>query len=91
MFLGRELLRGGLLGKLGFLDKGAMRKPQPTRRSRTLGVGVQDVERAGGNMSGGQRQGVAVARAVHVGQQGRVHGRADRRARRRADRATCSS
>src|SRR5919197_1326192 len=26
MFLGRELLRPGLLGKLGFLDKGTMRR-----------------------------------------------------------------
>jgi simple sugar transport system ATP-binding protein len=63
LFLGRELLRGGLLGRLGFLDDGAMRD-----RTRSafgdLGVGVQDVTAPVATFSGGQRQGVAVARAV---------------------------
>jgi simple sugar transport system ATP-binding protein len=63
LFLGREEVRPGLLGKLGFLDNGAMRKR--TREAfSTLGVGVQDVEAPVANFSGGQRQGVAVARAV---------------------------
>jgi simple sugar transport system ATP-binding protein len=63
LFLGREVVRSGLLGKLGFLDNGAMRKR--TREAfGTLGVGVQDVEAAVATFSGGQRQGVAVARAV---------------------------
>src|ERR671924_456580 len=63
LFLGREMTRSGLLGKLGFLDKSAMR-----RRTREafgqLGVGVQDPTAAVATLSGGQRQGVAVARAV---------------------------
>jgi simple sugar transport system ATP-binding protein len=63
LFLGREILRGGLLGRLGFLDAKAMR----TRTAAAfgeLGVGVQDVAAPVATFSGGQRQGVAVARAV---------------------------
>jgi simple sugar transport system ATP-binding protein len=63
LFLGREALRGGVLGKLGFLDNRAMRK-RTKEAFTTLGVGVQDVEAAVATFSGGQRQGVAVARAV---------------------------
>jgi simple sugar transport system ATP-binding protein len=63
LFLGREVVRHGLLGKLGFLDNGAMRK-RTKEAFGTLGVGVQDVEAAVATFSGGQRQGVAVARAV---------------------------
>jgi simple sugar transport system ATP-binding protein len=63
LFLGREDVRSGLLGKLGFLDNGSMRRRTEEAFS-TLGVGVQDVEAPVANFSGGQRQGVAVARAV---------------------------
>jgi simple sugar transport system ATP-binding protein len=63
LFLGREQMRGGLLGKLGFVDNGAMRK-RTEEAFQTLGVGVQDVEAPVAYFSGGQRQGVAVARAV---------------------------
>jgi simple sugar transport system ATP-binding protein len=56
-------MRGGLLGKLGFIDNGAMRERTQEAFS-TLGVGVQDVEAPVAFFSGGQRQGVAVARAV---------------------------
>jgi simple sugar transport system ATP-binding protein len=63
LFLGREELRGGLLGKLGFLDKRAMRRRTEEAFSQ-LGVGVQDATAAVATLSGGQRQGVAVARAV---------------------------
>jgi simple sugar transport system ATP-binding protein len=63
LFLGRESLRGGLLGKLGFVDNGEMRRRTREEFSK-LGVGVQDVEAPVANFSGGQRQGVAVARAV---------------------------
>ena len=63
MFLGRELMRPGPLGRLGFIDKPAMR-----RRSReafdSLGVTLQDVAAPVATMSGGQRQGIAVSRAV---------------------------
>ena len=63
LFLGREALRPGLLGTLGFLDKGEMRR-RTHEAFRTLGVGVQDPTSAVATLSGGQRQGVAVARAV---------------------------
>src|SRR5829696_8110606 len=63
LFLGRETTRSGLLGKLGFLDKGAMRRRTEEAFTR-LGVGVQDPTAAVATLSGGQRQGVAVARAV---------------------------
>jgi simple sugar transport system ATP-binding protein len=63
LFLGREVPRPGLLGKLGFLDNVAMRKRTEGAFS-DLGVGVQDVTAPVATFSGGQRQGVAVARAV---------------------------
>jgi simple sugar transport system ATP-binding protein len=63
LFLGREVLRPGLLGKLGFLDGNAMRERTRSAFSE-LGVGVQDVTAPVATFSGGQRQGVAVARAV---------------------------
>jgi simple sugar transport system ATP-binding protein len=63
MFLGREVMRPGVLGKLGFIDKQAMRV-----RSRdafaNLGVALQDTAASVATMSGGQRQGIAVSRAV---------------------------
>jgi simple sugar transport system ATP-binding protein len=63
LFLGREATRAGLLGKLGFLDKREMRR-RTQEAFETLGVGVQDATAAVATLSGGQRQGVAVARAV---------------------------
>jgi simple sugar transport system ATP-binding protein len=63
MFLGREIMRPGVLGRLGFIDKQAMRT-----RSReafdNLGVALQDTAAPVATMSGGQRQGIAVSRAV---------------------------
>jgi simple sugar transport system ATP-binding protein len=63
LFLGREVLRKGLLGRLGWLDGAAMRE-RTKEAFGDLGVGVQDVTAPVANFSGGQRQGVAVARAV---------------------------
>jgi simple sugar transport system ATP-binding protein len=63
LFLGREVLRKGLLGRLGWLDTAAMRQ-QTQSAFGDLGVGVPDVTAPVANFSGGQRQGVAVARAV---------------------------
>ena len=63
LFLGRELRRGGLLGKLGMLDKVAMRRRAVDDFAR-LGVQLQSVEVPIGALSGGQRQSVAVARSV---------------------------
>jgi simple sugar transport system ATP-binding protein len=63
LFLGRELLRPGLLGRLGFLDKRAMRR-QSGEAFERLSVAIQDVDARVATMSGGQRQGIAVSRAV---------------------------
>jgi simple sugar transport system ATP-binding protein len=63
LFLGREATRPGLLGRLGFLDKRGMRR-RTEEAFAQLGVGVQDATAAVATLSGGQRQGVAVARAV---------------------------
>lgn len=63
LFLGREVLRGGLLGRLGFLDKRAMRG-QASVKFGELGVRIQDIDAPISAMSGGQRQGVAVSRAA---------------------------
>jgi simple sugar transport system ATP-binding protein len=63
LFLGREATRSGFLGRLGFLDKAQMRRRTEEAFSQ-LGVGVQDATAAVATLSGGQRQGVAVARAV---------------------------
>jgi simple sugar transport system ATP-binding protein len=63
MFLGREVLRDGPLGKLGFLDKAEMRK-RSEEAFRNLGVRIQDTTAPVANMSGGQRQGIAISRAV---------------------------
>jgi simple sugar transport system ATP-binding protein len=63
MFLGREIAAPGLLGRFGFLDDSSMRM-----RSRTafdeLGATVRSMTDPVGTMSGGQRQAIAIARAV---------------------------
>jgi simple sugar transport system ATP-binding protein len=63
LYLGREVMRGGVLGKLGFLDKGEMRR-RGDQQFKELGVTIQDTSAPVATMSGGQRQGVAVSRAV---------------------------
>jgi simple sugar transport system ATP-binding protein len=63
MFLGREVLRPGPLGKLGFLDKAQMRR-RSDEAFKNLGVRIQDTTAPVANMSGGQRQGIAICRAV---------------------------
>ncbi len=67
LFLGRELRRRGPLGQFGrMLDKRAMRREASNALSE-LKVGIQSVRVAVENLSGGQRQGVAVARAAAWG------------------------
>jgi simple sugar transport system ATP-binding protein len=63
LFLGREVMRPGLLGRLGFIDKGAMRR-QGDAAFEQLSVAIQDTAAPVATMSGGQRQGIAVSRAV---------------------------
>ncbi|MEU4835217.1 ATP-binding cassette domain-containing protein [Streptosporangium sp. NPDC023615] len=63
LFLGREHMRSGLLGRLGFLDKKTMRS-EAARVFSELSVTVTPGGQTVRGMSGGQRQGVAVCRAV---------------------------
>jgi simple sugar transport system ATP-binding protein len=63
LFLGREIRRPGLLGKLGMLDKGKMRA-EATEQFAKFGVSLPDLSVPIGALSGGQRQSVAVARSV---------------------------
>jgi len=63
LFLGRELVRPGPLGRLGFLDKRAM--AARTREAfADLGAAVQVDTAPVGSLSGGQRQSIAVGRAA---------------------------
>ncbi|TDD09705.1 sugar ABC transporter ATP-binding protein [Saccharopolyspora terrae] len=63
LFLGREIRRPGLLGKLGMLDKAKMRA-EATEQFAKFGVSLPDLSVPIGALSGGQRQSVAVARSV---------------------------
>lgn len=63
IFLGREHRRRGILGTLGFLDQERMYR-ETSEQLRRLGVRVPNLRRRLVTLSGGQRQGVAVARAV---------------------------
>ena len=63
VFLGRERRRRGVLGRLGFLDEGFM-ATAASRELMQLGVRIDPRRGSVNEMSGGQRQGVAVARAV---------------------------
>jgi fructose transport system ATP-binding protein len=67
IFLGRELRRKGPLGVLlRMLDKRAMRR-EAMRHFSELKIGLPSISQAVENLSGGQRQGVAVARAAAWG------------------------
>ncbi len=63
IFLGRERYRPGFLGWLGFLDQPRMRQETEEQLSE-LNVRIRDLGKPLSTFSGGQRQGVAVARAV---------------------------
>jgi fructose transport system ATP-binding protein len=67
LFLGREVRRRGPLGgALRMLDKRGMRK-EAARQLAELEIGIPSITAAVENLSGGQRQGVAVARAAAWG------------------------
>lgn len=63
MYLGREIVKKGILGKLGFLDEAKMRR-ESLKAFQELGSAVRRVDTPIGEMSGGQRQSVAIARSV---------------------------
>ena len=64
IFLGREMRRRGPQGGvLRMLNKGAMRR-EAKRQFAELQIGIRSMAQPVENLSGGQRQGVAVARAA---------------------------
>jgi len=68
MFLGREKRQAGVLGRVfGMLDRAAMQK-QARQHLNALGLmTIQNINQTIETLSGGQRQGVAVARAAAFG------------------------
>lgn len=63
LYLGRELLRRGALGRIGWLDKAAMRR-LGKQTFQDLGISIKDLDAPVATYSGGQRQAVAVARGA---------------------------
>ena len=63
MFLGREIPRGGVLGHFGFMDEKSM-LDAAVKGFAELGGTVRALHAPIGSMSGGQRQQVAIARAI---------------------------
>ncbi len=63
LFLGREIVKSGVLGMMGFLDNAAMAE-QTRDAFKNLGAGVQSETASVASMSGGQRQSIAVSRAA---------------------------
>lgn len=65
MYLGREKRKPGILGSLfRLLDRSAMQAHARKQLSELGLLTIQDIEQAVETLSGGQRQGVAVARAA---------------------------
>lgn len=67
-FLSREIRRRGILGRLGFTDNKAMAS-RVAEAMHSLGVDIASVQKPVRDLSGGQRQVVALARAVMSAQQ----------------------
>jgi fructose transport system ATP-binding protein len=68
MFLGRELRRAGPLGTIGrMLDRKAMQRIAREKLTELGLMTVQNINQRVETLSGGQRQGVAVARAAAFG------------------------
>ena len=68
MFLGREIRQKGIMGKFfKFLDQKAMAEEARKRLSDLGLLTIQNINQLVETLSGGQRQGVAVARATSFG------------------------
>jgi fructose transport system ATP-binding protein len=68
MFLGREVRKSGLLGQwFRMLDRGVMEKRAREKLTELGLMTIQNISQAVETLSGGQRQGVAVARAAAFG------------------------
>ncbi len=63
MYMGREALRPGLLGRLGFLDNATMRRESAVAFQK-LKVALKDMDAPIASLSGGQRQSVAICRSA---------------------------
>lgn len=63
MFLGREITVGGVLGRLGIISRTQMQR-EARQAVAELGVRVKSVRANVRDLSGGQRQAVAVTRAM---------------------------
>ena len=63
VFLGREVKRGGVWGKFGFLNQRAMER-RALEELEKVGISVPPSKRTVSELSGGQRQAVAIGRAV---------------------------
>ena len=64
LFLGREKRRGGILGSwFRMIDHKAMRE-EAVKQMKALQIGIRSMNQAVETLSGGQRQGVAVARSA---------------------------
>jgi len=64
LFLGREHRRAGLAGSLlRFIDRPRMER-EAEAQLRQLGIGIRSITQAVETLSGGQRQGIAVARSA---------------------------
>lgn len=63
IFLGREILRKGILGRLGFLAEDDMYRRARAELQR-VGIAMPGPHRTVSQLSGGQRQAVAIGRAI---------------------------
>ena len=63
MYLGREVMRSGVMGRLGFMNNAEMLAGSK-KAFDELGATVRNFSGSIGAMSGGQKQAVAVARAA---------------------------
>ena len=83
MFLGREWRKPGIMGKVfRQMDRPRMEKFARDKLSELGLMTIQNINQAVETLSGGQRQGVAVARAAAFGSKVVILGRTHRRAGR---------
>ncbi len=68
IFLGRETRRRGFMGRRCGCSTAPRWRAEAGKALATLGIGISDVRARTGLLSGGERQAVAVARAVTWGQ-----------------------
>ena len=63
LFLGREIMRPGFLGRMGVLDRKSMRQ-RSKKALADLGIGLKSISVGTRALSGGERQALAIAKAV---------------------------